>query len=162
MSKNGGDMFNIWESFMRQNELNTHTCEHFWVAIDKSKQVVVGHIGVIMSTYGEKDKFIYHTKDINPSNVCELVRMGVREDYRGKHIGRRLFDTLEEFAIKKGMKQIVLSTLDKRELACRFYEGVGFKMVYKTMLNLEGVLGSGDWEVLYVVHYIKLMNNHDL
>jgi GNAT superfamily N-acetyltransferase len=111
-----------------------------------------------MSTYDKTDQFIYYNKNLNPSNVCELVRMGVHEGYRGKHIGKRLFKTLEEYAMMKGMKQIVLSTLDRREVACRFYEGVGFKLANKTKLDLEEILGPGDWEDLHVVHYVKPIN----
>ena len=162
LSENEGDMFNIWESFMKQHPEEKQnvesTCKYFWVAIDKSIQRVVGHIGVIMSTYDKTDQFIYYKQDLNPSNVCELVRMGVHEGYRGKHIGKRLFETLEVYAAMKGMKQIALSTLDRRELACRFYEGVGFKLVHKNKLDLKEILGPGDWEDLHVVHYVKLIS----
>ena len=158
LSKLDGDMFNIWESFMKQSvdgDPVASICKHFWVAIDQSKQLVVGHVGIIMSTYDKEDKYIYHTEDLNPSNVCELVRMGVHKDYRGRNIAKCLLKTVENYALKKGMKQIVLSTLDRMELARRFYKSVGFKLVKETKVQIVEHLGPGDWEDLYVVHYIK-------
>ena len=159
LNQSTGDMLNIWESFMASNkedgERELSTCKHFWVAIDKLKQNVVGHIGVMMSSYDKNDSLIYHQKDLNPLNVCELVRMGVLEEYRQKRVGTLLFKTMENYALKKGMKQIVLSTLDQRTSACRFYEAMGFKLAYKSKLSLEETLGPGNWEDLFVVHYIK-------
>ena len=158
LSKHEGDMFDIWESFMKQNvdkDPITSLCKHFWVAVDQSKQQVVGHIGVIMSTYPKEDQIVYHMEDLNPENVCELVRMGVDKDYRGRNIGKRLFKTLEDYASRKGMKQIVLSTLDRMTLARKFYEGIGFKLFRETRVPIKEHLGPGDWENLYVVHYLK-------
>ena len=43
-----------------QGERGDSTCKHFWAAIDKLKQKVVGHIGVIMSTYDQNDNLIYN------------------------------------------------------------------------------------------------------
>ena len=161
----GGDMFNIWESFMQKNINTDHatdkeqwhniTCRNFWVAIDRSEKKVIGHVGVVMSMYEEEDKTIYHTNDLNPSNVCEVIRMGVQEDYRRRNVGTMLLNTVEEYALNKGMKQIVLSTLDRMTPARRFYEHFGFKLVKETKFPMKETLGPGEWEDLYIVHYIK-------
>ena len=159
----GGDMYNIWESYMTSsvshpgppNSSLTSECKHFWVALDKTNQKVVGHVGVIMSTYKPDNTSIYHSSELNPSNVCELVRMGVHSEYRGKKIGKRLCETLERYAIEKGMRQMVLSTLEKMDLARFMYEKYGFRLVQKTKVPIEELLGPGDWEQLNVVHYVK-------
>ena len=155
-------MFNIWDSFMKRDNYqqeNSSSFRHFWVAIDRSKQIVVGHVGVIMSTYDDDDLSIYYKPDLTSSNVCELVRMGVHEDYRGKKLGKRLCETVEKYALNHGMKQLVLSTMDRMELARRMYEACGYKLVNETKIPAEELLGPGDWEQLYVVHYIKPLDN---
>ena len=80
LSSEGGDMYNIWDKYMKHEadgESTATNCRYFWVAIDHHKQIVVGHVGVIMSSYAEDDKFIYYKEEFNPSNVCEIVRMSV-------------------------------------------------------------------------------------
>ena len=164
LSKEEGDMYNIWDSFMKKESSSLSSSsnfKHFWVAFDHSKQIVVGHVGVVMSTYPAEDSNIYHSPELNPSNVCELVRMGVHTDYRGRNIGKRLCETIENYARENGMKQVVLSTLEKMGLARKLYEKYGFKLVHKTKVPIEDLLGPGDWEELLVVHYVKhvIVNN---
>ena len=165
LSKEKGDMFDIWDSYIKPNSSkdtsNLSNQSYFWVAFDRTKQIVVGHVGVIMSTYESTDSFIYHSPELNPLNVCELVRMGVHTNYRGKGIGKRLCETVEEYALNQGMKQIVLSTLEKMGLARKMYERYGFKLVHKTKVPIKDLLGPGDWEELNVVHYIKPVTNKD-
>jgi len=158
LSKDGGDMFNIYESYMTSPEKGSNLqnkCKHFWVALDKTNQKVIGHVGVIMSTYKPENTLIYHSSELKPSNTCELVRMGVHSEYRGKKIGKRLCETLEKYAKEKGMKQMVLSTLEKMDLARFMYEKYGFRLVQTTKIPIEELLGPGDWEPLNVVHYVK-------
>ena len=158
LSKDGGDMFDIYKSYINlpENEANSQNkCKHFWVALDKTSQKVVGHVGVIMSTYKPDNTLIYHSSELNPSNTCELVRMGVHSEYRGKKIGKRLCETLEKYAKENGIKQMVLSTLEKMDLARFMYEKYGFRLVQTTKIPIEELLGPGDWEQLNVVHYVK-------
>ena len=155
--ENGGDMYNIWDSYMEKDPTSNSNCHlnHFWVAFDKTKQIVVGHVGVILSTYSAENSFIYHSPELNPFNVCELVRMGVHPEYRGRRIGKRLCETLEKYAYENGMKQIVLSTLEEMQLATKMYEKYGFRLADKAKIPLEDFLGPGDWEELIGVHYVK-------
>ena len=160
-----GKMHNIWESFMKrvhEDETTPSNFNYFWVAIDNLKQVVVGHVGVIMSTYDKSDNLIYHRQDLDPSNVCQLVTISVHREYRGRHIGRRLCEAVEKYALENGMKQIVLDTLDKMQGTRRFYEGCGFKLAKVTKIPIEPSLGPGEWEDLYLVHYIKLLYTRTL
>ena len=164
LSKEKGDMYDIWNTYMKSEsskDQNSSGQNYFWVAFHRKKQMVVGHVGVIMSTYELTDSFIYHSPELNPLNVCELVRMGVHINYRGRGIGKRLCETVQEYALKQGMKQVVLSTLEKKILARKMYEKYGFKFVYKTKFPIEQLLGAGDWEELNIVHYIKQVTNRD-
>ena len=157
VSEERGDLFNIYENYIRKSEGDKPDCKNFWVAIDESKKAIIGLIGVIMSTYPQNDKFIYYSKELNPCNVCELVRMVVCKDYRGKYVGKRMLQTLEKFAMENGMKAIVLSTLDGNGPAGRFYTSVGFKVANKTKANVREELGPGDWEDLFIFHFIKVL-----
>ena len=162
--ESGGDMYNIWNSYMEKDPSTTSNrhFNHFWVAYDKTKQIVVGHVGLILSTYRTENSFIYHSPELNPSNVCELVRMGVHPEYRGRSIAKRLCETIEKYAYENGMKQIVLSTLERMQLARKMYEKYGFRLADTTKIAMEDYLGPGDWEQLNVVHYVKKVNEDDL
>ena len=56
---------------------------------------------------------------------CEVTRLWVHESLRGRGVGTRLMEAAEEEAIRRGCRQIGLSTHSFQ--APRFYEGLGFK-----------------------------------
>lgn len=56
---------------------------------------------------------------------CEVTRLWVHESLRSKGIGTRLMQAAENEAIRRGCRQIVLSTHSFQ--APLFYEGLGFK-----------------------------------
>jgi ribosomal protein S18 acetylase RimI-like enzyme len=63
----------------------------------------------------------------------------VRENYRGKHIGRMLLDAAKEYAILTNAKRIELTTAMTNVTAQRLYEMNGYeldKVFYKYLLNL--------------------------
>ena len=55
-----------------------------------------------------------------------LENMVVDSSYRKMGIGTKLYDELEKRAKEKGCRQIILVTEADREVACKFYESVGF------------------------------------
>ena len=119
----------------------------------------MGHVGVIMSSYKGDDESIYNMEYLNVTNVCELIRMSVHKDYRGRKIGKRLCETVESYALSKGMKQIVLNTLSEMRLARRLYESCGFHLVKKSKLPEEEIYEPDKWDHsrYYIVHYTKLL-----
>ncbi len=60
--------------------------------------------------------------------VCELKRLYIRPEYRGKHIGRHLGETLIEQARRSGYKIIRLETATFMLGAHKLYQRLGFKV----------------------------------
>lgn len=175
-------MFDIHESYMSTGERNYSdtadtaadtdgVCKHFWVAVNDDNKVL-GCVGIIMSTYKPSATSIYELftdknanedEDVesrNPQNVCELVRMSVSEDARGKGLGSRLCRVVEDYATERGMKRIVLSTLEDMHLAVGLYVKCGYRLLMKTIVDVafyQHVAEQDNFEPeeVVVVHYGK-------
>ncbi len=93
---------------------------NFWVAKKDGK--VVGSIGLMMCDGG----------------LAILKKFFVYEPYRGNpyHLGRKLYETLLEFAKSKEVKKIILDTPKNTERAHKFYEKAGFKKISKEELPI--------------------------
>jgi len=61
------------------------------------------------------------------SNTCELRKMYLRRDYRGKGLGRRLLEQALTEARRLGFKTITLETASVLKEAVRLYEAYGFQ-----------------------------------
>ena len=59
--------------------------------------------------------------------ICEIKRLWVRPQFRGKKISRMLVETLIEEARKVGYTAVVLSTVDILKEARSLYESLGFE-----------------------------------
>jgi len=59
----------------------------------------------------------------------EIVKLGVKEKYQGRGIGRKLMDTVMDFAYEKGAEKIVLFTNSKLATAIELYFKYGFKEI---------------------------------
>ena len=152
LSPEGGDMADIATTFKSDGE---NSCRHFWVAVDASDRVV-GHVGLIPSTYSADTPSIYdESKSITPQTVGELVRMSVHKDTRGKGVGRKLCAALEAYAAGKGMKRVVLSTLSEMDMAVGLYRKCGYTLILETPLDVRSSLGEGDWDDLTIAHFAK-------
>eukprot|EP00293_Proteomonas_sulcata_P010846 CAMPEP_0184305702 /NCGR_PEP_ID=MMETSP1049-20130417/14913_1 /TAXON_ID=77928 /ORGANISM="Proteomonas sulcata, Strain CCMP704" /LENGTH=121 /DNA_ID=CAMNT_0026617827 /DNA_START=303 /DNA_END=668 /DNA_ORIENTATION=+ len=109
-----------------------------------------------MSTYPkEGDHEDVYDSGCSPANVCELVRMSVHKDYRGKRLGQRLCQQVDQWAIANGMKRIALSTLMVMEPARALYRSMGYRLRKETEIPLNDVLGEGTWDRVTVAHFIK-------
>lgn len=61
--------------------------------------------------------------------VAYITLIGVRPQYRGKHVGKRLLMECCKIALSQGMKEIKLEVRNKNEKAMTFYEKNGFKVI---------------------------------
>ena len=62
----------------------------------------------------------------NSESEAQIRSMAVEENYRGKGIGSIVLEELENIAIEKGAKKIILHA---RNNAVKFYESNGYKVV---------------------------------
>ena len=162
---NGGDMHCIWDSYNMQNKSKDATdCTHFWVAFDDASNKVVGCVGLTnyITSQNHRSESEKEYKEVGQVYTCELQRMSVDKECRGQNLGKGLCNTVEEYAIQKGMRKIVVSTLSVMDLARRLYERCGYKFVKETQIPEEYIIrdiGPGIWDKMFVSHYEKNLNN---
>lgn len=70
-----------------------------------------------------------------PPQTCELVKMYLRSEVRGRGLGRLLIDKCLEFAKGFGYRQVYIETMPELSKAVSVYEKFGFEY-------LEGPLGD--------------------
>lgn len=94
---------------------------NFWVAKDQGK--VVGSIGLMVCG----------------NSLAILKKFFVYEPYRGNphYLGRKLYETLLNFAKENGIKRIILDTPKNTDRAHKFYEKAGFQKITKEELPIE-------------------------
>lgn len=98
---------------------------NFWVAIDANYNKIVGTIGL------EKRE-----------NVGIVRRFYVQEEYQNKRIGTNLYQILETYSIKAGIKTLYLACGNVLEKAHRFYFNNGYKQIDKIEIDMH--LGEND------------------
>lgn len=81
-----------------------------------------------------------------PQGVCELVKMYLHKDARGKGLGRLLIDSCLQEAKKMGYKSVYLETMPELGKAVSIYEKFGFRYLNRPMGN-TGHFGCDVWMV---------------
>jgi len=71
------------------------------------------------------------------NDVCELKRMYVKNEYRGKGIGKELLDSAIKLAGTLNYKAIKLDTLESMKSAIKLYFGRGFVETLPYRINPE-------------------------
>jgi putative acetyltransferase len=66
-----------------------------------------------------------------PPEACELCRMYLAHEYRGRGLGRRLFDHAMAEARRRGFQEVFLKTASVLTTAISLYERAGFQHVPK-------------------------------
>lgn len=77
---------------------------------------------------------IYPTEGL-PDDTCELVKMYLLKEYRGRGIGKALIEKCMHAANDFGYKNIYLETTPELNAAIKMYEKSGFQSIEKRMGN---------------------------
>ena len=77
---------------------------------------------------------VYPTEGL-PADTCELVKMYLLPEARGKGLGKALIEQCIAFAKEKGYKKMYLETMPELQRAVMTYEGFGFNL-------LDGPIGN--------------------
>ena len=81
-----------------------------------------------------------------PDSVCELVKMYLHKDTRGKGLGRALIEKCLEEARRMGYKKVYLETMPELRKAVSVYEKFGFSYLDRPMGN-TGHFGCDVWMI---------------
>jgi putative acetyltransferase len=81
-----------------------------------------------------------------PGGVCELVKMYLHKNARGKGLGRRMIHECLEQAKKMGYKKVYLETMPELKKAVSVYEKFGFDYLSGPMGN-TGHYGCDVWMI---------------
>ena len=79
-----------------------------------------------------------------PGGTCELVKMYLVKEVRGKGLGKALIEKSMEWAKENGYKNIYLETMPELQQALKTYEKFGFKYIDQQLGN-TGHFGCELW-----------------
>jgi putative acetyltransferase len=68
-------------------------------------------------------------------DICEMKRLYVRPEFRGRHLGRQMAEEIAQRARELGYRTLVLDTLGTMEAAQRLYVSMGFQPVTSYYVN---------------------------
>jgi putative acetyltransferase len=88
---------------------------------------------------------IYPTENL-PPDTCELVKLYLSSNARGKGIGKLLMQKCEAAALQYGYKNIYLETMPELKIAVPMYEKMGYRYLPHAMGN-SGHTGCDIWMV---------------
>ena len=101
----------------------------YYVAVENNK--ILGGSGV-------------NQLDGTPEKICELQRMFLLPESRGKGIGKKLMELCIEAGKDFGYEKIYLETLDNMSDARKLYLKAGFEFIEKSLGN-TGHCGCNTW-----------------
>jgi dTDP-4-amino-4,6-dideoxy-D-galactose acyltransferase len=61
--------------------------------------------------------------------------IGVSPEYQGEGIGRKLLEAVENELLNNKIKELRIPTQLKNEIACRFYERLGYKIIERKIIK---------------------------
>ncbi|CAF1038845.1 unnamed protein product [Adineta steineri] len=98
---------------------------HWWVAVSTEDNRIVGQVAVLPMRLGDSS-YYSEAPEEERDQICELIRMGIKQDVQRQGVGKKLLSTLINFARENGYRQIHLTTLTNMHKANAFYQRNGF------------------------------------
>ena len=111
-----------------------------------SAYFVAEHTGQLLGGAG-----IYPTEGLG-TETCELVKMYLLPQARGKGLGVALLQKCIDHARREGYKNIYLETMPELALAIKLYQKAGFEQLTRP-LGQSGHFGCGIWMILHLEQY---------
>jgi GNAT superfamily N-acetyltransferase len=71
---------------------------------------------------------------------AEVKRLYVRPEHRGKGIAKSLYESLENYARRRGYEWLYLDTTDEMDAAQRFYAALGFELTTRYNDNPQATI----------------------
>lgn len=96
---------------------------------------------------------IYPTEGL-PEQTCELVKMYLRREARGRGLGKLLIDKCLEFARGYGYLQVYIETMPELRKALSIYEKFGFEYL-NGPLGHSGHYGCDVWMLKTIAPALK-------
>lgn len=98
--------FKTWLEYFKNKDFSSYKTNHskFYIALNSKGQIIATCAGL------KKDE-----------NIIKLNSFYVLKSYRGKKIGKRLYDLVYNFAKNYGYKKIILCAHKENEIAVKFY-----------------------------------------
>jgi putative acetyltransferase len=93
--------------------------------------------GLIVAFVGEQAAGCAAFRPLTPG-ICEMKRLYLRADYRGKGLGRAIATAVMDRACAAGYRAMRLDTLSAMKIAIGLYESLGFRQIppyYDTPLS---------------------------
>lgn len=112
----------IDEAFDDSNELDFYdkydeSNTNYEIIVAKLNNKIIGSITIY--------KLELFTFSFQPA--IEIFNVAVLKEYRGKHVAKKIFEYIIEYAKNNGYKSIHLTCLDTATSAHKLYESVGMK-----------------------------------
>ncbi len=96
---------------------------------------------IILAEWENNTAGVVALRPMETPESCEMKRLYVRPEYKGKGIGRALTERIIKEAKLHGYKKMRLDTLDRLERAVDLYKKLGFKEITAYYPNpLDGVV----------------------
>lgn len=96
-----------------------------FVADDENEEI----LGYIICFFEETEE----TNSLNPIKTLYIDDLCVDENTRGKHIGRKLYEYVADYAKKENFYRITLHAWECNPSAVQFYKNLGLSILYTAM-----------------------------
>ena len=89
-------------------------------------------VGLVVGIVNNDEVITFDFKAPKRGRITELV---VAKEYRGKHIGKKLLDSMRDYLKSIGCEKIMIAVFGYNENAIKFYEKNGFHMRMMDMIG---------------------------